>query len=88
MKALGSLSVLLLIIFSFLLLCLVAFSGDEFLDRHNWRNPGKFGSGDKAGVNSVMQVDLGRLLCIWVYRAWVFLLVAVCLYFVGGRYVA
>lgn len=80
MRAFGSLFVLFFLIFSFLLLCLVAFSGDEFWDRHNWRGPGNSGSGGKVGVSRAMQVDLGRLLCVWVYRIWVSLLIIVCLY--------
>ena len=87
MKALGALSFLMLVIVSFILLCVVAFASEDFKERHDWRQATNIAL-KSVGLNrAISSIDLGRLFCVWLYRVWVFLLITTLIYFFGGQYV-
>ncbi len=66
MRELGQVSILLLVVFTFLLLCVIAFAGEDFRKRHDWRIWVKEEDSRKFGAS----VDLGRLFCVWLLRVW------------------
>ena len=80
MKAFGASAFVLLIVVSFLLLCVVAFAGDEFRTRSNWQL--------QATGNWKVRTDLGRLFCLVLFRAWLALCGLNILFFAAVRYVA
>lgn len=88
MHTVGSISFLLLVIVSFILLCVVAFAGDDFWQRHDWKQrPGVTRS--RGSVRETLgSIDLGRLFCVWLYRSWCLLLILTLAYFFGAKYVA
>lgn len=76
MKALFQVSVLLTGMITFILLCVVSFSPDDFWNRH-LRSGGK--------------LDSGRIFCVWIFRVWsASLLGSILLYaiyhFLGDKY--
>lgn len=82
MKTIGALSFFLLLVFSFLLICLIAFAPDDFRHRREWR-PAAL-----RGKTNAEHVDLGRLLCLWLYRLWLISLFLTIIYFMGGKHAA
>ena len=74
------------IILTPLLLGLVIISGKDFWSRHQWRVPVK-ASGNRL-ADWMRSIDLGRLFCVWIFRAWLLFLALTLLYFFGGKYVA
>lgn len=90
MRAIGQLSFLMLIIASFVLICVIAFSGDDFWKRHDWRSKTSVGQHDPpSGEGAALShIDLGRLFCVWLYRCWWLLAILTITYLVGGKYAA
>jgi hypothetical protein len=88
MHAIGFISILLLVMISFILLCVVAFTGDEFSKRHLWREMSR--QNKSAGWNKTVNanVNLGRLFILILFRAWIVLLIVSLLYLFGAKYVA
>jgi hypothetical protein len=82
--AIGVMSFLMFLVISFGLLCVIAFAGHDFWNRHDWLEP---------KVNSLTQkslqerIDLGRLVFFWLYRIWCLLFILTILYLFGGKYV-
>jgi hypothetical protein len=88
MHAIGSMSFLLLLVISFVLLCVIAVAGDDFWNRHDWKLGIKSKSSSHPIQKIMEQTDLGRLFCVWLYRVWCALFFLTLLYFFGGKYVA
>ena len=88
MRAVGPMSFLMLIVLSFILLCVVAFAGDDFRKRHDWRPKKPSEEAERGAGNSMWEIDLGRLFCVWLYRFWWFILLVTLYYFFGGKNVA
>jgi len=87
MHAIGFISILLFVLVSFVLLCVIAFAGEEFSKRREWRVcDSKKSQGPNVVVNS--GIDLGRLFLLALARAWVALLALSMLYIFGAKYVA
>jgi hypothetical protein len=78
----GAMSFLIFLVISFLLLTLIAFAGHDFWNRHDWL---EIYNVDKH-KSLQERIDLGRLMCVWLYRLWCLLLVLTILYILGGKY--
>lgn len=88
MRVVGQLSFLAFCIVTFMLICVIAFAGDAFSERHNWRHLQRRSAATDRTEHVFRQIDLGRLFCLWLLRLWLLLFVIVVFYFFGGKYVA
>jgi hypothetical protein len=82
LHTIGAMSFLMFFVISFLLLTLIAFASHDFWNRHDWLK--KISAEKHQSLQE--RIDLGRLMCVWLYRLWCLLFVLTILYTFGGKY--
>lgn len=75
MGAVAAVALIFVFIIGFMLLCIIAFSGDDFWQRNEWR------------VKSSKEINPGRFFCFLLFRFWLLLILFSLIYYLWRRYV-